>query len=415
MKFDTIVIGGGLAGLTTALKLQDGGQNVAVASFGQSTLHFGGGQLDLLGYDANGKVVEHPLQAIAELPARHPYHKVKNVEALAAEAQQLLSDVGFATVGSAEANHYRLTPMGVAKPAWLIEADMACLDEEGKAPAKWGKTVVVNIKGYLDWPVPFLLAGLKKLGVQAGYREITTPELENARKSPSEMRATSIARVLTTDERVRAVAQAVNDVDGGCDTVLLPAVLGYSNDHENALLKSLVKAQVVFVATLPPSVPGTRLQTLLRRRFIARGGTFLTGDKVVAAELRDCKVQSVNTAHLPDDALSADNYVLAAGSFQNHGIEANYQRVYEPLFGLDIDGPVKRTELTAPSAWQAQPYMECGVAADADLHPLKDGKPVANLWAAGAVLGGHNAIKLADGTGVDMLTALQVSHNILKK
>ena len=51
MKFDTIVIGGGLSGLTAANVLAKKGQRVAIVSNGQSTLHFTSGSFDLLGYD----------------------------------------------------------------------------------------------------------------------------------------------------------------------------------------------------------------------------------------------------------------------------------------------------------------------------------------------------------------------------
>ena len=37
----------------------------------------------------------------------------------------------------------------------------------------------------------------------------------------------------------------------------------------------------------------------------------------------------------------------------------------------------------------------------------KDGKVINNCYAVGSVLSGHNRVKMADGTGVSMLTALQ--------
>ena len=45
----------------------------------------------------------------------------------------------------------------------------------------------------------------------------------------------------------------------------------------------------------------------------------------------------------------------------------------------------------------------------------KGGQTISNLYVAGAVLGGHNAAKLADGAGVDMVTALRVAQYILEK
>jgi glycerol-3-phosphate dehydrogenase subunit B len=57
--------------------------------------------------------------------------------------------------------------------------------------------------------------------------------------------------------------------------------------------------------------------------------------------------------------------------------------------------------------------MRFGVSTDQAFHAIKDGKAVNNLYAVGSILSGHNQLKQADGTGVSMLTALQVAKNIL--
>ena len=72
MKFDTIIIGGGLSGLTTGISLAKAGQKVAIVSSGQSTLHFHSGSFDLLGYN-NSKEVLTPLEELKRLDANHPY------------------------------------------------------------------------------------------------------------------------------------------------------------------------------------------------------------------------------------------------------------------------------------------------------------------------------------------------------
>ena len=48
MKFDVIIIGGGLSGLTAGIALAEAGKEVALVSAGQNSLHFGSGSFDLL-------------------------------------------------------------------------------------------------------------------------------------------------------------------------------------------------------------------------------------------------------------------------------------------------------------------------------------------------------------------------------
>lgn len=412
MKFDVVIIGGGLSGLTCGIKLAENGKKVCIVSYGQSSLHFNPGSFELLGYGADGNIVRNPLEAVSALAPCHPYAKVADVAATAAEAKRLLTDAGMTVNGDAAANHFRLTPMGALKPAWLTIDDMLTADADGKLPAQSIK--VVNIIGYLDYPTKFVVAGLRKLGAKVEVKAVTTPSLDKARRSASEMRSANIAKVLNDDAELQQLAREINNVASEGETVLLPAVLGPANADAVSKLAELVDANVQFAATLPPLVPGVRVQNMLRKRFQNLGGTVLVGDQVTGGKFDGSKLVSVATAKLTDETISAQQFVLATGSFMSHGLESNYQGVYEPVFGFDVDATDGRHDWTKECVYDAQPYMGFGVSTDAALHVKKGGKTVDNVFAAGAVLSGHNYIKLADGTGVDMLTALQVSNNILK-
>ena len=67
----------------------------------------------------------------------------------------------------------------------------------------------------------------------------------------------------------------------------------------------------------------------------------------------------------------------------------------------------------ASTSWSRRPTLQHGVATDGGLRCLREGKPIQNLHAIGSVLSGHDAVKMGDGTGVSLLTALAVAHNIL--
>ena len=76
MKFDTLIVGGGLAGLTCGIRLQKNGVKCAIVSTGQSALHFSSGSFDLLNELADGTKVDNPLAAAGRVGTNHPYAKL---------------------------------------------------------------------------------------------------------------------------------------------------------------------------------------------------------------------------------------------------------------------------------------------------------------------------------------------------
>ncbi len=412
MKYDIIIIGGGLSGLTAGIALSKRGKRVCIVSAGQNSLHFGSGSFDLLGYDTSGEAVANPLAAIAALPQSHPYHVVGDdrIEGLAANAKQLLADAGIATVGDATENHYRITPIGAIKPTWLTIEGMATA--RSLTETKWEKADLVNITGFLDFPLQFLTENLRNAGTHCTVRNISTKAMEQARKSPTEMRAVNVAKYLDDDDDLEAFAQAINAYQSDAEIVLVPAVLGFNNATRADMLKSLVRKPVAFVATMPPSVTGMRASNLLKQCFQQLGGTILVSDTVVAGHLEDHRVKYVVTNQLPDETLSADHFILASGSFLSHGLKSDYEKVYEPVFGVDVEAAADRSAWTRENVFDVQPYMSYGVKTDNELHALKNGEKFDNLYAIGSILCGNNDIKLASNAGVAMLTALRVAEII---
>ena len=414
MKSDCIIIGGGLSGLTAAITLAEAGQKVTVVSAGQSSLHFGSGSLGLIGYNKEGQEVNNPLEAISSLDEKHPYNKVgtENIPVLAREAKALLDRCDIKTTGVVETNHYRLSPMGVPIPAWLTLDDMEAL--ASKEELKGKKITLVNIAGFLDLPYHYTLDNLTKAGAICSYKIIQLEEFDFARKSPTEMRASNLAKVIHDKGITDKLAVAISHVAGDADVVLLPAITGLKDAQLSEELRRKVNTPVKFIATMPPSVPGIRILELMRKRLYALGGRILIGDKAIEGRFKDNKLVEIKTAHLPEETLTADNFILATGSFMSQGLISDYSHVFEPVLGLDVDSLENRNDWYNENVLKAQPYMDFGVATDADLHAIKDGRTIENLFVTGSILSGHNNIKLADGEGVSMLTAMYAAKKIVK-
>lgn len=415
MKFDNIIIGGGLSGLLCGIALAREGRHVAAIAAGQSTLHFSSGSFDILGYDVDGQVVTSPFEAIKQLEASHPYHLVglENVPLLATQALRIFTECGLSGQGGVAHNHFRMTPIGSLRPTWFTLDDYLTVQTPQAFPYK--KVLLVNVPGFMDFPVSLITEGLHRLGAEVETALVSVPSLMHRRQSPSEMRSANLAKVLARDKKLQQIAARINKAATEVEAVIMPAIVGMDSQEAVAFIRSRVQKPLHFVSTLPPSVPGVRVQTLLRKHFANLGGVYMLGNTVTGGHVEDGRLRYVETSLLPDERLEAEDFVLATGSFASDGLKSNYERVFEPIFDLDTTAPADRMQWVTSSVFDDQPYRSYGVKVNASMQAQKGGQTISNLYVAGAVLGGHNAAKLADGAGVDMVTALRVAQYILEK
>jgi glycerol-3-phosphate dehydrogenase subunit B len=325
--------------------------------------------------------------------------------------KNFFKEIGATMKGIKDANHWRITPLGVLKRAWLTLDEYATFPSTGEVP--WKKVALLNIDGFLDFHTSYIAAGLAQHGVETVVGSVTMPELEHLRKNPTDMRSTNIAKTLT-GELLGAFAARINEYAMDVDAILMPAVVGLAGCTEVVKLRELVARPLHFLATLPPSVPGIRMQLMMKKHFQKLGGTYMLGDSVVSGEFENGVLKSIKTANHGDVSFEADNFILASGSFFSKGLASTVDGVTEPVFGLDVDSLEERAQWYRRDMFEAQPYMSFGVATDGSFKVKKDGKPVGNLYAVGAILSGFNPIKEGCGAGVALLTAMHVSSDILR-
>ncbi len=416
MKFDTIIIGGGLAGLVCGIRLQKSGKKCAIISAGQSAMHFSSGTFDLLGRLPDGTAVDKPLEAIRKLNENHPYSILgkKAVGRYAAETPAFFEGCGVRVEGSAEENIWRITPTGERRPAWLTLSDFTVLKSRDEKVGE--KALIVNILGYLDFNTKFLADSFEKQGTVCRIASIRLEEMERLRKNPSEMRAANIARVMDRDGIWEKAALQVRELLKDEDVVILPAVFGLKDGAVIESLRSAIGVRTMFVATMPPSVPGIRTQMTLKAEFENAGGRFFLGDSVTEAEFNeDGSVACVRTANFGDINVCADNFVLATGSFFSKGLIATPDMVYEPIFGIDLLFEEKRDGWFDRNFWNRQNYISFGAKVDEKMNVSIEGGKVCNLYAIGSLLGGCNALYEGCGGGVAIISAMAAADAILEK
>ena len=407
MKFDTIIIGGGLCGLTAGIELSRKGQKCLIVSSGQSALHFFSGSFELCSLSDN------PYDAMSSFDETHPYSRIgiERVRDLAAEVKPFFKEVGITLKGANDANHWRITPLGILKRAWLTMDEYATIPSDGKV--QWKKVALLNIDGFLDFHPSCIAGGLSEIGIDTVVKIISMPELERLRNNPTEMRSTNIAKTLTGD-LINVMAARINEYAKDVDAVFMPAVVGLDGCSEVVRLKEYVDRPLHFISTLPPSVPGIRLQLMLKRHFQKLGGIYMLGDSVTGGEFEGGRLKAITTRNHGESRFEADNFILASGSLFSKGLVSDMDVVREPVFGLDVDFLTGRSLWYNKNMFDTQPYMSFGVSVGKDFHVLRNGAEVDNLYSAGAVLSGANALKEGSGAGVSILTALHVSSLILK-
>ena len=404
MRYDTVIIGGGLSALMCGIEVARVGRKVALVATGHSTLHFSSCSFGL--YNA-----KNPLQATSALPAEHPYSKigVEDVEALAVRATEILNMAGIATVGSAEQSHYIVTPTGKWRECWLsLEGMLTSADGKG---VDFSSAAIFYPEGFLDFYTQFIVDHLESCGVKVTTHAFALPELTVRRNNPTEMRSVAVARALDKQENIEALAQIISQNVGSAEAVIMPAVLGFDNLDVRNRLERAVDRQILCVPTLPPSVEGVKAERALRRTFESMGGTIFMAHTAVEYTLEQETITSITTSK--GVTLTADDFVLASGSFIGGGLKGDGKRIEEALFGLDTLTP--EDGYTTRNIFEAQPFMSCGVVVDNSFKAVKGGKAIENLYACGAVLAAYNPVKEGCGAGVAMLSALKVADDIINR
>ncbi|BDN88494.1 glycerol-3-phosphate dehydrogenase subunit GlpB [Aeromonas caviae] len=422
MKFDSIVIGGGMAGLSAALRLAEAGQKTLLMASGQSALHFSSGSVDLLESDGDPRAA---LPAFMAAHPDHPYSKVgmQNIEGSLADLQRHCAEEGLPLMRQ-EHNHQRLTPIGTLKSTWLSPDTCACMTD---APAP-DAILLATLEGFRDFHPALAAANLATHARFAHSRiltgEIRLPQLAQFSRNPHEFRSADIARLFDKQgpgqqdllaDLAREISRMVQGCGvPGCRHIVLPACLSLGLVGPRlSELERRTGCTIKEVATMPPSLIGMRMQEALKRRFMTLGGTFLTSERVLGARYDGDKVIGVHSQHGEDQLFEADHFVLASGSFFSRGLESRLGGIREPIFDADVLSLAERDTWAGRRLFDHHPFMGFGVKTDERLRVLRGGRPLTNLYGAGSVLAHYDPIKEGSGSGVAVATGWQAAGHIL--
>jgi glycerol-3-phosphate dehydrogenase subunit B len=210
VKYDCIITGGGISGLTCGIMCASAGLKCAVISSGMSATHFASGSIDLLGY-SGGEVIYSPYEYIDGLvkdKPDHPYAKcgTETIRGSMDFFRKTLESQGLDLYCNGDDNHFHVTAMGAVRPTYFSQRSV--FNEKLKeAFGKGSAIAVLNFTGFRDYYPGIVAANLKKNSLFRRF-DITTgtvdiPVALDTSRNPHEFRSIDIARIFDCESRIR--------------------------------------------------------------------------------------------------------------------------------------------------------------------------------------------------------------------
>lgn len=408
--YDAIVIGAGLSGLVAAGLLAEAGARVYLIAKGGGFLHFTSGCVDVWG-DGTPNPRASVTRVSRELP-NHPYARAgtESLEKGVAFFSHVMADAGYPFEGSLDRIRLMPTAIGSVRATCLTPATMSAGDLVDTAP-----TLIAGFTNYRDFYPPYLAANLRRqasINVTGAYLDL--PHLHGRKH----LLSTDLAHDFGNAQFREEVGRNVRRIRGGAERVGFPAVLGGERAQEvSTHLQTLIQSSVFEISTLPPSVPGIRLHTILRRSLTRRRVRveigFWTGGRIVGTRAESLVVRSAGH----ETTYTADCFVLATGGTGGGGIRAFPDgRLQETVFDLPVRGPNDRNAWARAEFLSAdpQPYSEIGLGVDARLRPLdRSDRAIENVFVTASNLPGWDPVRERSGEGVALATGWRVAREAL--
>lgn len=408
---DVVVIGAGLAGLVAGWQATKQGERVRVISKGWGSLYWHTGCIDVLGRDGKHLVtsVLSPAELLPEFindQPGHPY-SLAGMDALVEaieEIKELARRSGYPLRGSLERNWLLPTALGTTRQTCLAPETMIAGDLN-----KPGDMLIVGFDQFLDFYPHLIADNLNEQGFKVFHVSLNLDALREQRFVTGRVLAELFEQAEFRSSVVEAMDAALKEHNPA--RIGFPAVLGF----QSALmvkgdLEERLGRPVFEIPTLPPSIPGIRLHSMLVKAIEQNGGRVVDGTQVISADVQDGTVKAVwSEAAARSKPHRARRYILATGGILGGGfhLEAN-GRLKELALDLKLEDENPGGSRFASRFLSREGHLvfRTGIKVNNDFRPIDESSHILlhNLNIAGAALGGFDPIQELSMEGVALVS-----------
>lgn len=422
LNTDVIVIGAGLSGLITGWQLSKAGLRTRVITKGWGATHWHTGCIDILGYKPFGDhaIVDSPVNSLTILIKENPFHPyalsgIQLIDKALGHFMTLFADSNYPFHGSLLSNMLLPTALGTLRPTCLAPETMINGDFSNIDPKT--KILLVGFTQFVDFYAEMAAANLRSMGYNVKGITLDLPDLRTANFTTGRV----IAEKLDRQELITEIGQALRPHLTDVNLVGFPAVLGIQNPMQvKNKLEYELRLPIFEIPTLPPSIPGIRMQRILVKAIEENGGMVTEGLQVVNAQSHNHNVTHVFSETASRlKSYQARYFVLATGNFLGGGFSANHNGyAQDTVFSLPISTPNNHSnwfesEFLSPNG---HPIFKSGIPVNALFQPVQDGYPIFdNLFISGTALPHFDPLTERSLEGVALVTGFAISENILNK
>jgi glycerol-3-phosphate dehydrogenase subunit B len=397
---ELMIVGAGFSGLFSSILAASAGLSVRLVAQGRGGLSLSAGCLEIWRAKA-------PSRVFSTLPAEHPLSLAgkEHLYDSLSFFNQLMDDHHYSFSGSVNRNFSLPTAVGGRLTVNQAPTTMMKGELEQEQPF-W----LAQFTSFRDFYAEMMSAPLERSGAEIlGIVDLPLFKIPTRRDSYSVDLALRFEDEAWLDEIIRAWRPKVQ----GLGKVGLPAVLGFERAVEvQSRLEEALNIDIFEIPTLPPSIPGLRLERILRREAEQRGVNLMEGSTAVGrvdgtTDGRRTNGIVLQTAGGPR-ILEADAVLLATGGILHGGIVRQQDgRFRESVFDLPLRINHHPNAMVEATPMRPQPYSLVGIGVDHQMRPLgADGDPIMeNLYAVGGLLGGSDRIMEGSRQGIDLATA----------